>query len=68
MRIEARVGDLVQKTGDGQAQVGYSVAGRSRGQGAQVSWFSLKTMVNEFPSLGLKTDNCGLVIWPTKLP
>jgi hypothetical protein len=21
-----------------------------------------------FPSFGLKTDNCGLVIWPTKSP
>jgi hypothetical protein len=31
-RIEAGVGDLVQRTGDGQAQVGYSMAGRSRGQ------------------------------------
>jgi hypothetical protein len=27
MRIVAGVGDLVQMTGDGQAQVGYSVAG-----------------------------------------
>jgi hypothetical protein len=31
MRIEAGVGDLVQRTEDGQAQVGYSVAERSRG-------------------------------------
>jgi hypothetical protein len=30
MRIEAGVGDLVQRTGDGQAQVRYSVAGQSR--------------------------------------
>jgi hypothetical protein len=30
MRIEVVVGDLVQRTGDDQAQVGYSVAGRSR--------------------------------------
>jgi hypothetical protein len=28
----AGVGDLVQKIGDGQAQVGYSVARRSRGR------------------------------------
>jgi hypothetical protein len=27
MRIVARVGDLVQRTGDGQAQIRYSVAG-----------------------------------------
>jgi hypothetical protein len=32
MRIVTRVGDLVQRTGDGQAQVGYSVARRSRGR------------------------------------
>jgi hypothetical protein len=32
MRIEVRVGDLVQRTGDGQAQVEYSVAGQSRCQ------------------------------------
>jgi hypothetical protein len=31
-RIVAGVGDLVQRTGDSQAQIGYSVAGRSRGQ------------------------------------
>jgi hypothetical protein len=31
MRIEVGVGDLVQRTGDGQAQVRYSVDGRSRG-------------------------------------
>jgi hypothetical protein len=29
MRIVAGVGDLVQRTRDGQAQIGYSVAGRS---------------------------------------
>jgi hypothetical protein len=27
MRIEAVVGDLVQRTGDGQAHIGYLVAG-----------------------------------------
>jgi hypothetical protein len=32
MRIEAGVGDLVQRIEDGQAQVRYSVAGRSRGR------------------------------------
>jgi hypothetical protein len=30
MRIETEVGDLVQSTGDGQTQVGYSMAGRLR--------------------------------------
>jgi hypothetical protein len=32
MRIEVGVGELVQRTNDGQAQVEYSVIGRSRGQ------------------------------------
>jgi hypothetical protein len=32
MRIKAGVRDLVQRTRDDQAQVEYSVAGRSRGQ------------------------------------
>jgi hypothetical protein len=32
MRIVAGIGDLVQRIGDGQAQIGYSVAGRSGGQ------------------------------------
>jgi hypothetical protein len=56
MSIETGVGHLVQRTGDGQAQVGYSVAEWSRGQvtlstlctrrwGAHISWFSLKTKV-----------------------
>jgi hypothetical protein len=31
-RIMVGVGDLVRRTEDGQAQVGYSVAGRTRGQ------------------------------------
>jgi hypothetical protein len=32
MRIEAGVGDLVQRTEDSEAHVMYSVAGRSRGR------------------------------------
>jgi hypothetical protein len=32
MRIVVGVGDLVQRTGDGQEQVGYLVAGWSRGR------------------------------------
>jgi hypothetical protein len=32
MRIEAGVGDLVQRIEDGQAWVGYLVAGQSRGR------------------------------------
>jgi hypothetical protein len=31
-RIEAEIGDLVQRTWYGQAHVGYSVVGRSRGR------------------------------------
>jgi hypothetical protein len=32
MRIVLGVGDMVQRTGDGQAHVGYSMVGQSRGQ------------------------------------
>jgi hypothetical protein len=32
----------------------------------RVSWLSFKTKVIRFPSLGLKTGSCGLVIGPTK--
>jgi hypothetical protein len=32
MRIEPKIGDLVQRIGDDQAQVGYSVTGRSGGR------------------------------------
>jgi hypothetical protein len=32
MRTEVGVGDLVQRIGDDQAQVGYSVVGRSGGR------------------------------------
>jgi hypothetical protein len=48
MRIEARVGDLVQRTGDGQAQVRYSVAGRSRGR---VTLCAVCTMHKEMRSV-----------------
>jgi hypothetical protein len=30
----------------------------------QVSWLSLKSKVDGFPDLDLKTDSCGLMIWP----
>jgi hypothetical protein len=66
----------VQRTRDGQAQVRYSVAGRSGGRvrsvlctrrrGAHVTWLSLKTKVDRFFGLGIKTDSCGLVIWVSK--
>jgi anti-sigma factor RsiW len=44
MRIKAEVGDMVQMTGDEQAQVGYSVVERSR---CRVSPFAVCTVHNE---------------------
>jgi hypothetical protein len=66
MRIEAGVGDLMQRTGDGQAQVEYSVAGRSRGQ---VTLCSVYTMHKEMRSAGflVQPQNQGrrfLPVWP----
>jgi hypothetical protein len=49
MRIEEGVGDLVQRTRDGQAQVRYSVVGRSRGR---VTLCEVCTMHKEFLSTG----------------
>jgi hypothetical protein len=49
MRIEAGVGHLVQRAGDGQAQVGYSVARRSRGR---VMLCTVYTMHKETRSAG----------------
>jgi hypothetical protein len=49
MRILAGVGDQVQRTRDGQAQVGYSVAGRSRGR---VTPCVISTMHKETRSAG----------------
>jgi hypothetical protein len=81
MRIVAGVEDLVQKIEDGQAQVGYSVAGRS---GGRVTLCVVCTMHKEtrsesflaepqnkyqqFTGLGLKTGKCGLVILASKSP
>jgi hypothetical protein len=80
-RIVSGVGDLVWRTGDGQGQVGYSVARQSRGQVtlyARISWFGLKTKVDgfsqfglkidsfRFPGLGLKTNSYYLVILASK--
>jgi hypothetical protein len=48
-RIEVGVGDLVQKTEDGQVQVGYSVARRSRGR---VTLCVVCTMHKETRSMG----------------
>jgi hypothetical protein len=56
MRIMARVGDLVQRTGDGRTgrllggrtieRSGDTVYGLHRERGARVSWLSLKTKVD----------------------
>jgi hypothetical protein len=37
-------------------------------QGRRVSWLSLKSKVDRFFGLGLKTGSCSLVIWASKSP
>jgi hypothetical protein len=77
----AGVEDLVQRTGDGQAQVGYSVAGRSGGRlmpcvvyTVHMEMRSTSFLVESqnqgqrFPGLGLQTGSSGLVIWTSKSP
>jgi hypothetical protein len=54
MKIMAGLGDLVQRTGDGQAQVGYSLAGRSRGQ---VTLCMVCNVHKEMSSVGF-------LVWP----
>jgi hypothetical protein len=54
MRIVARVRDLVQWTGNGQAQVGYSVARRLR---CRVTLCVVCTMHEEMRSVGF-------LVWP----
>jgi hypothetical protein len=66
MRIMARVGDLVQRTGDGQALVGYSVVRRFRGR---VTLCAVYTMHMETRSAGflVQPQNQGqrfLSVWP----
>jgi hypothetical protein len=75
MRIVAGVGDLVRRTGDGQTQVGYSVAGRSEGRVTRgagfllepqnhwdgFSWFDLKTGGDGFSQFGLLAT--GFPVW-----
>jgi hypothetical protein len=53
MRIVAGVGDLVQRTWDGQAQFGYSVAGRSRGR---VTRCAVGTVHKETRSVGFLVE------------
>jgi hypothetical protein len=53
-RIVVGVGDLVQRTGDGQAQVGCLVAGQSRGQ---VTLCAVCTVHKE-------TRSTGFLVWP----
>jgi hypothetical protein len=50
MRIETGVGDLVQRTRDGQAHVGYLMARRSIGR---VMLYAVFTMHMETMSVGL---------------
>jgi hypothetical protein len=66
IRIEAGVGDLVQRIGDGQAQVGYSVVGRSRGR---VMLCAVYTVHKETRRVGflVQPQNQGqrfLPVWP----
>jgi hypothetical protein len=69
------VGDLVQRTGDGQAQIRYSVAGRSGGRvmlcvvcTVHMEMRSEDFLVEpqnqgrRFLELGLKTGSSGMVI------
>jgi hypothetical protein len=79
MRIVAGVGDLVQRTRDGQAQVGYLVVGRLRGW---VMLCAVYTMHEEreflglasklrstiFKWFGLKTIGAGFPVWGSKSP
>jgi hypothetical protein len=80
-RIQTRVGDLMQRTGDDQAQVGYSVAGRSGGRmmscvicTMHMEMRSTSFLVEpqnqgrRFPDLGLKTDSSNLMILASKSP
>jgi hypothetical protein len=65
-RIEVGVKDLMQRTGDGQVQVGYSVAGRSRGH---VTLYAVCTVHKETRSLGFlvqpqNQDRRFLLVWP----
>jgi hypothetical protein len=53
MSIVAGVGVLVQRTGDDQAQVGYSVAGRSRGR---VTLYAVCTMHIETRSVSFLVE------------
>jgi hypothetical protein len=65
MMIVVGVGDLVQRTEDDQAQVRYSVAGRSRGR---VTLYVVCTVHNETRSTGflVEHENQGrrfLLVW-----
>jgi hypothetical protein len=62
-RIVAGIGDLMQRTKDGQAQVGYSVIGRS---GGQVTPCVIYTMHKETSSTGFLVEpqnQCRQVSW-----
>jgi hypothetical protein len=69
MRIMAGVGDLVQRTRDDQAQVGYEEHGflvsASKPRSAISPSLASKPLVRIFR---FGTDSCGLVISPRKSP
>jgi hypothetical protein len=54
MRIMAGVGDLVQRIRDGQAQIGYSVAGWSRG----------RMTLCDVCTVHKETRSDGFLVWP----
>jgi hypothetical protein len=78
-RIEAGIEDLVQRIGDGTGRVlagqtiersDHAVYGLHRAQGDDEHEFLglASKPLDRVSGLGLKTDSCGLVIWPTKSP
>jgi hypothetical protein len=66
-RIMTGVGDLAQRTGDGQAWVGYSVAGQSGGQVTPCVVCAIHMeMRSKVFWLRLKTKGEGFSVWPSK--
>jgi hypothetical protein len=81
MRIVARVGDLVERTGDGQTQVGYlvvgtiersgdAVCGLHRAQGEEEHMFlglASKPRSTVSPGMASKPVVMGFPVWASKL-
>jgi hypothetical protein len=63
MIIEVEVGDLEQRIGDDQAQVRYSVVGRS---GSRVFRFSLKTGGDGLSVVWPQNHCDDLLVWASK--